>query len=64
MKLIVLVMLIMIMNNVNVFHPLRGGLHYEFSKPRERMKTIEEELGKVSLTCNGQWNDRLMKDYV
>ena len=22
------------------------------------MKTIEEELGKVSLTCNGQWNDR------
>jgi hypothetical protein len=24
MKLIVLVMLIMIMNNVNVFHPLRG----------------------------------------
>lgn len=43
---------------------LYGGLHYEFSKPRERMKTIEEELGKVSLTCNGQWNDRLMKDYV
>lgn len=35
-----------------------GGLHYEFSKPREYMKTIEEELGKVSLTCNGQWNDR------
>lgn len=22
------------------------------------MKTIEEELGKVSLTCNGQWNNR------
>ena len=22
------------------------------------MKTIEKELGKVSLTCNGQWNDR------
>ena len=22
------------------------------------MKTIEEELGKVSLTCNGKWNDR------
>jgi hypothetical protein len=27
MKLIVLAMLIMIMNNVNVFHPLRGGVY-------------------------------------